>query len=91
MHYGRRSRGEQGTGGVDESLDIAVVVRAVGFGHVHLAHRQSHAVDHVSARGHALVYAVQTLRLLETVDLVLRRKATDGYEEEKRRAVTNCA
>lgn len=86
---GKRSRGERGT--ENESLDIAVVVRAVGFGHVHLAHRQSHAVDHVSARGHALVYAVQTLRLLETVDLVLRRKATDGYEEEKRRAVTNCA
>lgn len=70
---------ERGTGGGgDESLDIAVVLRAVGFGHVHLSHRQPHAVDHVSARRHALVYAVQTLRLLETGDLVLGRKATDG-------------
>lgn len=77
MEQGRaRERGRRG--GEDESLDVAVVIRAVGFGHVHLAHGDAHAVHHVSARGHALVYAVQTLRLLETGDLVLRRKATDG-------------
>lgn len=61
----------------EESLKVAVVVGTVGFGHVHAAHRQTHAVENVAARRHALVYPVQTLRLLKTADLMLRGETTD--------------
>lgn len=40
------------------SLDVAVVVRTVGFGHVHLAHRLVHVVDPIPAGWHALVDAI---------------------------------
>lgn len=68
----------------EESLKVAVVVGAVGLGHVHAAHRQTHAVQHVAARRHALVYPVQTLRLLKTADLMLRGETTDSWREEGR-------
>ena len=58
------------------SLYIAVIVRAVGLRHVHFAHGVSHVVDRVTPRRHALVDAVQPLRLLEAGDLVLC-KSTD--------------
>ena len=65
------------------SLDVvAVVVRAVGLGHVHLAHGLAHVVDAVPARRHALVDAVQALSLREAVDLVLGREASDGWGGE---------
>lgn len=38
MGEGAGTSEEESGGGNDESLDIAVVIRAVGFGHVHLAH-----------------------------------------------------
>lgn len=60
------------------SLDIAVVVGAVGLAHVHAAHRQPHAVDGVASRRHPLVDPVQAFGLLEAADPVLRREASDG-------------
>lgn len=76
----------------EESLEIAVVVGAVGLGHVHAAHRQTHTVKHVTARRHALVYPVQTLRLLKTSDLMLRGETTDrwrngGREREREKEI----
>lgn len=64
------------------SLDVAVVVRAVGLRHVHLPHGVAHVVDPVPAGRHALVDAVQALGLLEAGDLVLWGEPTDGYEEK---------
>lgn len=40
------------------SLDVAVVIRAVRLGHVHLPHGVTHVVHPVPARRHALVDAV---------------------------------
>lgn len=60
------------------SLDVAVVIRAVGLGHIHLSHGLAHVVDAVPPRGHALVDAVQTFSLLEAGDLVLGGEAADG-------------
>lgn len=60
------------------SLDVAVVICAVGLRHIHLSHGLAHVVDAVPPRGHALVDAVQALSLLETGDLVLGGEATDG-------------
>lgn len=65
-----------------KSLDVAVVIRAVGLGHVHLAHGVTHVVHPVPARRHALVDAVQALGLLEAGDLVLRGESSDGYGEK---------
>lgn len=63
------------------SLDVAVIVGAVGLGHVHFAHGVTDVVDAISTRGHALVDAVQTFGLLETADFVLWREAPDGCGE----------
>ncbi len=63
------------------SLDVTVVVSAVGLGHVHLAHGVAHMVDSILAGRHALVDAVQTFSLCEAVDLVLWREAADGCGE----------
>ena len=67
------------------SLYIAVVIGAIGLSHVHAAHGQTHAVDHVSPGGHALVDAVQPLGLLETTDPVLRGEASDCWGKNTRR------
>lgn len=64
------------------SLDVAVVIRAVGLRHVHLPHGVAHVVHPVPAGRHALVDAVQALGLLEAGDLVLWGEPTDGYEEK---------
>lgn len=61
------------------SLYIAVVVCAVGLPHVHAAHGDTHTVDTVTARGHALVDPVQTLGLRKAIDLMLRREASDCF------------
>lgn len=63
------------------SLDVTVVVSAVGFRHVHLAHGVAHVVDSILAGWHALVDAVQTFSLFEAADLVLWREAADGCGE----------
>lgn len=66
------------------SLDVTVVVSAVGLGHVHLAHGVAHVVDPVLAGWHALIDAVQTFSLFETADLVLWREAADGCGETEK-------
>lgn len=63
------------------SLNVTVVLGAVGLGHVHLAHGVAHVVDSILAGWHALVDAVQTSSLFEAVDLVLWREAADGCGE----------
>lgn len=66
------------------SLDVTVVVGAVGLGHVHLAHGVAHVVDPVLAGWHALIDTVQTFSLFETADLVLWREATDGCRKTEK-------
>ena len=67
------------------SLDVAVVVCAVGFGHVHLAHGVANVVHPISARWHALVDSIQAFGLREAADLVLWREASDGCGEARHR------
>lgn len=62
------------------SLDVAVVIRAVGLWHIHLPHGVTHMVHPILARRHALIDAVQALRLLKARDLVLGREPADGWE-----------
>lgn len=40
------------------SLDVAVVIRAVRLGHIHLPHGVTHVVHPISAGRHALVDAI---------------------------------
>lgn len=67
------------------SLYIAVAVGPIGLPHVHAAHRQAHAVDGVTSRGHPLVDPVQTFGLFETADPVLRGEASDGCGDRQAR------
>lgn len=63
------------------SLDVTVVVGAVGLRHVHLAHGLAHVVDPILAGWHTLIDAVQTFSLCKTADFVLWREASDGCGE----------
>lgn len=71
------------------SLDVTVVVGAVRLRHVHLSHGQTHVVDAVPARWHALVDAVQTFGLLEAGDLVLGREPADGCGTHNKQTIIN--
>lgn len=81
MRHGSGMDSGAGEWAAISSLDVTVVVGAVGLGHVHLAHGVAHVVDSILAGRHALVDAVQTFSLCEAVDLVLWREAADGCGE----------
>lgn len=61
-HTARQSHGLWGGPRGETSLAVAVVIvivfRAVGLGHVHLAHGLSHVVDPDSSGRHALIDTV---------------------------------
>lgn len=65
------------------SLDVAVVIRAVCLGHIHLSHGLTHVVHPVLPRWHALIDAVQAFSLLEAGDLVLGGEPTDGWKKNR--------
>lgn len=64
------------------SLDVAVVIRAVRLGHIHLPQGVIHVVHPVLAGWHAFVDAVEALGLLKAGNLVLGGEPTDGWKEK---------
>ena len=63
------------------SLDIAVVIGAIGFSHVHASHGHAHTGDAVAAGWHTLVDAVQPLGLFEAGYPMLGGEASDCCRE----------